>query len=113
MYSPPGPLPEAGLPRSLVSISRDSFREQEPPASETEAEVMPDFKLPERAAAAHADQPDDAVPIVSPCASRLVSAVAGAGAAYDRFDGSLYFAYFVCVHVEHLHCFFPGGETME
>lgn len=74
---------------------------------------MPDFKLPQRAAAAHTDQPDDVVPVVSPRASRLVPAVAGAGAAYNRFDGMLYLIHFVCVHVEHLHCFFQRGETME
>ena len=97
----------------MLSVSPDSFREQEPPASEIEAEVMPDFKLSERAAAAHTDQPNDIVPVVSPCASGLVSAEAGACAADNRTDGSLYFVYFVCVHVEHLHCFFPRGETME
>ena len=67
---------------------------------------MPDFKLPQRSAAAHADQPDDVVPVVSPRASGLIPAIAGACAAYNRLDGSLYFVYFVCVHVEHLHCFF-------
>ena len=74
---------------------------------------MPDFKLSERAAAAHTDHPDDIVPVVSPRASGLIYAVAGACAADNRTDGTLYFAYFVCVHVEHLHCFFPRGETME
>ena len=67
---------------------------------------MPDFELSQRAATAHTDQPDDIVPVVSPCSGGLVSAEAGACAADNRTDGSLYFVYFVCVHVEHLHCFF-------
>jgi len=104
------PLPGAGLPWRMLSVSRDSFREQEPPASETEAEVMPDFKLPQRAAAAHTDHADDIVPVVSPRTSGLVPAKAGACAADNRTDGSLYFVHFVCVHVEHLHCFFRGGK---
>ena len=111
--SPPGPLPGAGLPSCPRSVSRDSFREQVASASETEAEVMPDFELSKRAAAAHTEQSDDIVPVVSPCTSGLVSAKAGACAAYNRTDGSLYLVCFVCVHVEHLHCFFPEGETME
>lgn len=73
---------------------------------------MADFEVPQRAAAAHADHPHDVVSIVTPRASGLIPAVAGAGAADNGFDGSLYFIYFVCVHVEHLHCFFPRGETM-
>lgn len=67
---------------------------------------MAEFKLPQGSAAAHADHPDDVVPVVSPRASGLIPAVAGTGATDNRIDGLLYLIHFVCVHVEHLHCFF-------